>query len=240
MANGPEMTELRDRLYAAYSSTHAGVADAESESLSFRRDVLPHLPSDRASRVIDLGCGQGQLVKQLLQAGYVNASGIDISPEQVDLAHRAGIDQVVLGDYRNGFEGPAPDAVVATDFFEHLNKYEVLEALDHVHRELTASGVLILRVPNSGSPFVGNIRYGDLTHETSFTGRSVRQMAAAAGFQRVSIFPCNPIVHGAKSLARRMAWAGASGAMKVAMVAETGQLRGHVVTQNLVAVLAKV
>lgn len=239
MTNGPKSSELRDRMYAAYSSTHAGVADAESESLSFRRDVLPHLPTDRTSTIVDLGCGQGQLVKQLLQAGYRNATGIDISPEQVQLAHAAGIDQVMLGDYRNGFGGARPDAVVATDFFEHLDKYEVLEALDHVHRGLAERGVVIARVPNSGSPFVGNIRYGDITHETSFTARSIRQIGAAAGFVDVSIFPCNPIVHGARSLARRAAWTVASGAMKLTLIAETGQLHSHVVTQNLVAVLRK-
>lgn len=230
---------FRDRLYSAYSTDHAGVADVSSADLSFRRDVLPHLPSDHRASVIDLGCGQGQVVRLLVEAGYPNASGIDVSPEQVRLAHEAGVPQVVLGDYRDGFHRLAPAAVVATDFFEHLDKYEVLEAMDKVNAELASDGVLILRVPNSVSPFAGNYRYGDLTHETSFTARSLRQLGAAAGYAAVSTFGCRPMVHGIKSAARLGVWGLASVSMKLTLAAETGQLRGHFVSQNIVAVMRK-
>ncbi|HZJ06805.1 MAG TPA: methyltransferase domain-containing protein [Nocardioidaceae bacterium] len=106
VVQGPKTEELRDRLYSAYSSHHAGVADEGSSALSFRRDVLPHLPDDLGTRVVDLGCGQGQMVRLMLGAGYAQAGGIDISPQQVELAHAAGIAQVVLGDYRQGLDGP--------------------------------------------------------------------------------------------------------------------------------------
>ena len=39
------------------------------------------------------------------------------------------------------------------------------------------------RVPNAVSPLGGHIRNGDFTHQTSFTARSIRQLAAAAGFE---------------------------------------------------------
>jgi len=145
-----------------------------------------------------------------------------ISPEQVELAHAAGVSQVELGDYRNGFDGSQLDVVTATDFFEHLTKSEVLEAFDRVHAALRPAGVLILRVPNSMSPFGGNFRYGDMTHETSFTARGLRQSGAAARFDDVTVFACPPPVHGAKSLARSAVWKVASGAMKLTLAAETG------------------
>ena len=228
----------RDRLYAAYATTHAGVSDGGSEP-AFQRDIAPHLPTDRSAVILDLGCGQGQLVQHLLDHGYANSRGVDISPEQVELAHKAGIGSVTLGDYRAGFDGATFDAVTATDFFEHLTKAEVLEALDRVHEALRAGGVLILRVPNSVSPFGGNFRYGDFTHETSFTARSLRQLAAAAHFADVDVFACPPPVHGAKSLLRSAVWKATSGAMKLALAAETGAVRGHLVTQNVVAVMRK-
>lgn len=96
-----------------------------------------------------------------------------------------------------------------------------------------------MRVPNSVSPFAGNYRYGDLTHEASFTPRSMRQIGAAAGFADVSVYACTPIVHGMKSRARSGVWRLASGAMKLALAAETGQLIGHLVTQNVFAVMRK-
>lgn len=231
--------DMQARLYDAYASTHAGVADEAAGALAFRRDILPHLPVTRTAVVMDLGCGQGQLVKELILHGYLNAQGIDISPEQVALAHAAGISRVQLGDYRNGFDGSQLDVVTATDFFEHLTKTDVLEALDQVHAALRPGGVLILRVPNSVSPFGGNFRYGDMTHETSFTAGSLRQLSAAARFDEATVYACPPPVHGVKSLARSALWKTASGAMKLTLTAETGAIRGHFVTQNIVAVMRK-
>lgn len=231
--------DVRTRLYDAYSSTQAGAADPVAEALAFRRDVRPHLPPPKTSVVLDLGCGQGQLVKQLQDNGYLRAGGIDISPEQVALAHAAGIESVRLGDFRDSLTAASLDAVTATDFLEHLTKTEVLEAADHVWSALHPGGVFIVRVPNSVSPFAGNYRYGDLTHETSFTARSLRQLGAAAGYVSVEVFPCPPSPHGVKSAARATIWRAFSGAMKLALAAETGSVRGHLVTQNIVGVMRK-
>src|SRR4051812_33956251 len=117
---------MRGRLYAAYSTTHAGVTEDASSSLAFDRDIAPHLPADREARVVDLGCGQGQLVRLLIEHGYLRSSGIDVSAEQVQLAHAAGVTAVRLADFRAAFDVGQFDVVTATDFFEHLDKAEVL------------------------------------------------------------------------------------------------------------------
>jgi hypothetical protein len=62
--------------------------------------------------------------------------------------------------------------VTATDLLEHLTKDEVLDTFDLV---------------NAVSPLGGHIRYGDFTHESSYTARSVRQLAVAAGFGSVAV-----------------------------------------------------
>ena len=58
-------------------------------------------------------------------------------------------------------------------------------------------------------------------------------LAAAAGFRSVVVKPCPPLAHGLASAARAVAWKSVSGLYKIALAAETGVLRGHVVTQNL-------
>jgi hypothetical protein len=88
-------------------------------------------------------------------------------------------------------------------------------------------------VPNAVSPFGGHIRYGDFTHETWFTARSVRQLAAAAGFGRVEVTGCPPPAHGVASAVRATLWKPASGLLKLVLAVETGAVRGHIVTQNL-------
>jgi SAM-dependent methyltransferase len=183
---------------------------------------------------MDIGCGCGHLVRCLIDDGY-QAGGIDVSPEQVDLAHRAGLTGIRRGDYLDllGEYRGQLGAVTATDLLEHLTKAEVLATFDAVVKALRPGGVFVARVPNAVSPFGGYIRYGDFTHESWFTAQSVRQLAAAAGLGAVTVIGCPPPVHGLASAARVAVWKPVSGLFKLALAAETGALRGHIVTQNL-------
>jgi 2-polyprenyl-3-methyl-5-hydroxy-6-metoxy-1,4-benzoquinol methylase len=229
-----DLNLLRTRMYEAYASQHAGVGGGGAVPLIYRRDIRPLLPPPAAGAVLDLGCGQGELVRCLLADGYA-ARGVDISPEQVSLAHSAGLPQVTLGDYREelGAGGGPLAAVTACDFLEHLTKPEVLEAFDRVAAALAPGGVFIARVPNAVSAQGGHIRHGDFTHETWYSAESVRQLAAAAGFASARVRACPPVGHGLRSGLRVLAWKPISALFKLSLVVETGIARGHIVTQNL-------
>lgn len=231
------MDTLRDRLYEAYASTHAGAASAVAADLIYRRDIRPHLPRPQPAqppRVLDIGCGQGELVRLLTADGF-DAWGVDASPEQVELARAAGQTRVELGDLHNVLRGAAStiDAVVATDVLEHQPSEEVMATFAEVRAALRPGGVFIARVPNAVSPTGGHTRFGDFTHESWFTARSVAQLAAVAEFASVTALACPPPAHGPVSAARALVWKPISGLLKLALAAETGQLRGHIVTQNL-------
>ena len=88
---------LRERLYEAYASQHARCGDGEAAALIYRRDIRPALPQPIAGPVLDIGCRQGHLVKLMLADGY-DATGIDVSPEQVALARAAGLDRIRQGN----------------------------------------------------------------------------------------------------------------------------------------------
>jgi 2-polyprenyl-3-methyl-5-hydroxy-6-metoxy-1,4-benzoquinol methylase len=228
------VSALDQRLYLNYASTHAGLGN-DSTAAVYRRDIRPHLPSDpRCRRILDIGAGRGDLVRQLENDGF-DAHGVDISPEQVKLAHAAGVHSVELGDFHSLLATADGhwDAVVATDVLEHLDKDSVMRTFDDVNRALRAGGVFVARVPNAVSPTGGHLMYGDITHQTWFTQRSIRQVAAVAGFQCVETFACPPVVHGIRSAVRAAIWKPVSGLLKTALAAETGQLRGHIVTHNL-------
>jgi 2-polyprenyl-3-methyl-5-hydroxy-6-metoxy-1,4-benzoquinol methylase len=229
-----DLSSLRDRLYESYASQHSGAGSADATRLVYRRDIRPLLPPPSAGQVADIGCGSGQLVRCMLADGY-DATGIDVSPEQVARARGAGLTQVTQGDCRRLLRDRPGQlaAVTATDLLEHLTKPEVLATFDAVAAALRPGGRLIARVPNAVSPFGGNIRYGDFTHETWFTARSVRQLALAAGLEPLTVIGCPPPVHGAASALRAAAWKPISGLFKLMLAAETGAVRGHIVTQNL-------
>jgi 2-polyprenyl-3-methyl-5-hydroxy-6-metoxy-1,4-benzoquinol methylase len=229
-----ELSSLRGRLYESYASKHSGEGSPDAARLTYRRDIRPLLPPPSAGPVADIGCGSGQLVSCLLADGY-DASGIDVSPEQVALARKAGLSQVREGDYLSLLADRPGElaAVTATDLLEHLTKPEVLATFDAVAVALRPGGRFIARVPNAVSPFGGHIRYGDFTHETWFTARSLRQIALATGLEPVAVTGCPPPVHGAASALRAAAWVPISGLFKLMIAAETGAVRGHIVTQNL-------
>ncbi len=235
-----DLDGLRDRLYEAYASQHAGRGAGEATGLVFRRDIRPLLPPPEVGPVVDLGCGRGELVR-LLQAEGFDAEGIDISPEQVALAHAAGVTRVREGDFRTVLAAhPAHyAAITATDLLEHLTKPEVLRTFDDVAAALAPGGVFVGRVPNAVSPLGGHIQAGDFTHQTSFTARSIRQLAAAAGFESAIARSSPPVAHGLASGARVIVWQVVSAWYRIALAAETGVLRGHIVTQNLTFVARK-
>ena len=225
---------LHERLYGTYASQHARCSDGEAAALIYRRDIRPMLLTPTAGPVLDIGCGQGQLVRLMLEDGY-DATGIDVSQEQVAIAQVACQARIQQGDYRDVLDARAGQfaAVTATDVLEHLTKAEVLDTFDRVARALIPGGIFVARVPNAASPFGGRIRYGDFTHESSHTARSVRQIAATAGFAAVTVRPCPPVAHGLLSATRVVVWKSVSASCKIALAAETGTFRGHIVTQNL-------
>ncbi len=228
------MAAVRQRLYESYATTHAGVGGASATAYVYCRDIRPHLPEGRAAKVLDIGCGQGELVR-LLRADRFDASGVDVSPEQVALAHQAGVTTVILGDFIDVLDAQkgSLDAVVATDLLEHLTKDEVLRVFDSARGALRPGGVFIARTPNATSPFSGSLQYGDFTHESVFTPRSVAQIASATGYRSVDVRACPPVIHGFQSGIRAVLWKGFSGVMKLAIAAETGQRHDQIVTQNM-------
>ncbi len=236
-------TRYRRRLYDAYLSSHFGALHTVSPTGLDRdrrtwQDYLgPLLPTEPGARILDLGCGYGSFLWYLRDEGYQNACGVDVSAEQVEAARQLGLDNVFLGDAREFLEAhPAAfDCVTAFDLLEHLTKDEILDLLEAIRRALKPGGLLLLRAPNADGPFGGKIRYSDFTHEQAFTPSSIRQILAATGFERCRVLPEGPRVHGAVSAARWAAWKVLSLLLLLYLGAETGRLRGHVLTQNLIA-----
>ena len=226
---------LRDRLYKAYASEHAGQGNGAAHRDGLPSDPRPLLPPPDMGPIIDIGCGQGALVRLLESDGY-DAEGVDVSPEQVAIAQASGADRVQQGDYRSVLGGRPGQfaAVTATDLLEHLTKYEVLEAFDAVHGALMPGGVFVARVPNAVSPFwaatsgtaISPMRPG--SPPGAFTSS---QWPAGSG--HLTVLPCPPVAHGMASAARAGLWKLVSGAWKGVLAAETGVLCGHIVTQNM-------
>jgi SAM-dependent methyltransferase len=179
----------------------------------------------------------------LQQAGYVNTMGVETSPDQVEFARQLGVRSVVFGDlvsFLRNSAGEVFDVVVAFDVIEHFCKDEVLEIMDQAYRVLRPGGRLVVHVPNAEGIFGSRIFWSDFTHEMAFTREGLRQLTSACGFSSVEFSEDLPVVHGFKSLIRRVLWACLRSAFRLAHMAETGDFGARLIlTQNLLAVAMK-
>jgi len=124
------------------------------------------------------------------------------------------------------------------DILEHLEKGELLALLDQVYASLRSDGIVIIHVPNAEGLFGMRIRYGDLTHENCFTPRSIEQALNACSFHHVVCFEDKPIIHGAKSLLRRIIWELLTAPPRLLLAAETGSTRS-ILSQNMLVIAGK-
>ncbi len=235
------MEEWKRRLYAGYVSTGQATgqgSEAERFDVGRYRHVTALLrqvlPARREVRILDLACGHGPLLMCAKALGYSNLAGVDVSAEQVALAHRFGLAEVVcqeLAGYLAARRGTF-DVIFAMDVLEHLTKPELLACMDLAAAALAPDGQLVIHVPNASGLFGMGVRYGDLTHETAFTPQSITQLLRATGFADIRCTEDRPHVHGAKSAVRRMLWHVLSAPSRLLLAAETG-IFGHLLSQNM-------
>jgi cyclopropane fatty-acyl-phospholipid synthase-like methyltransferase len=183
------------------------------------------LPAARDASMVDLACGSGWLLHFYQNQGYTNIQGVDLSAEQVELA-RSITPNVAQGDVMAFLESRSEhfDFISAFDLIEHLHKNEAVRFLDGCLNALKPGGRLVLQTPNSDSPMVCNIRYGDFTHELCFGANSISWVLRACGFRDVQIRELAPVPWGysLKSSIRWLGWKGIRAALKLYNLFEVG------------------
>jgi 2-polyprenyl-3-methyl-5-hydroxy-6-metoxy-1,4-benzoquinol methylase len=230
--------DYRQPFYRAYVSGHQGEVLEHRSQSNLEQDVLQHLPANRKAAILDVGCGQGQLIRLIERDGFANVSGIDLSAEQVALARKLGTERVVERDLFElaAAEPGTYDVVIAIDVVEHFDRADVQRAFQAFSDLLKPGGRFILRTPNGVSPYAGRILFSDLTHGVIYTETSLQQVGHVTGFASFSAYPVPPAGTSAKAKVRRALWTLVELWFKAPLVIETGQLRGHIVTQNLIGV----
>jgi SAM-dependent methyltransferase len=154
------------------------------EEIHHRMDL--YLPDLRAAApVLDLGCGRGELLLMLREAG-VEATGIDGDPALAGAARRRGLD-VVEGDVLDVLRTLGDDsrgAVTAFHLFEHLPPATLAAVLTEARRVLRPGGSLIAECPNPHALRVGAaLFWQDPTHCRPLLPETLEVFLRAAGFE---------------------------------------------------------
>lgn len=242
------MAHYREKIYGKYTSivTRAGIEGAakdflEKSKITFEAYFKNYLPQNKKAKILDAGCGHGSVVYFLQQQGYENVIGIDISQEQIAVGQKLGVKNIKVADirqyldnYKNEF-----DLISLLDVLEHFDKNEILPVLGKIHKALRPGGKLMIRTTNAESIFSGIRRYGDFTHETSFTTRSLKEVLSITGFQKTNFYSVEPFVHGIKSFIRFICWKVVKVFLRTYLIIETGSPGSGILSQNLIAVAEK-
>jgi len=150
--------------------------------------LLNALPCDKNFRILDIGCGVGQLLAALRKEGYVNIVGIDVSSEAIDLCMRRELPVEQVNDLITFCKGAKSqyDLIVMSHIVEHLPKTEIIETLRLIRTKLlTEGGALIVLTPNAQSNTGSYWAYEDFTHTVIFTAGSLFFVLKEAGFKQV-------------------------------------------------------
>ena len=162
-----------------------------------RREILELIPSD-ANKILDLGCGAGNLGAALKKRQPCTVHGIELSKGAAEYAAK-NLDHVWcdnLNRFDPTFIKQKYDTLIFADILEHLiSPWRALKKFSSV---LADGGTVIASIPNVAHPWVvANLKKGvfryepagilDITHLRFFTKTSICQLFYTAGLKIVNI-----------------------------------------------------
>ncbi|MEX2015519.1 MAG: glycosyltransferase [Candidatus Hydrogenedentales bacterium] len=170
---------------------------------SARPELMGYIPG-HARRVLDVGCGGGELGRALKARGALEVVGIEVVAQAAELARRH-LDDVLCMNLETTelpFSDGHFDCVVCGDVLEHL--VDPAAALRKLARVVRAGGTFVISIPNVRFYQVvhmlaeGRWRYEDAgimdrTHLRFFTRAELMELVAAAGLAVLHLAPLSMI-----------------------------------------------
>ena len=181
VAAQPAAAALPD--YFAFESRMRGSVDA------IRERQRPYVDDFReAAPVLDIGCGRGELLTLLREAG-VDARGIDADADMVAFARGEGLDveQADLVEYLERAEDSSLGGIFMGQVVEHLPAGVLVRALELAARKLRPGGVLVAETINPLSPIALRNYYADLTHAQPLVPETLELLTRQAGFAQTEL-----------------------------------------------------
>jgi len=169
--------------YFAFESRMRGSVDAIRErQRRYVDDFRANAP------VLDLGCGRGELLGLLREAG-IDASGIDADADMVAYARGEGLDveQADLVEHLQQLDDASLGGVFMGQVVEHLPPPTLVLALSLAAAKLRPGGLLVAETINPVSPLALRSYFADLTHAQPLVPETLELLARQAGFAETEI-----------------------------------------------------
>jgi SAM-dependent methyltransferase len=186
-------------------------SEEKIKSRSYICSIIKGLPLQCDARILDVGCGWGDLLRDLNALGYENTVGVEMSHRRQEeiLKHGGAVFDSLKKALRHG----PFDLILAVQFLEH--DPECLQTLRILNHALSASGYLYACVPNAQhvygtSPGIAlpnppDSNVNPLEHVNYFAPEFFLKALHLAGFEPVHFNSLEPLQHmqGTSSIARK-------------------------------------
>ncbi len=222
---------------------HISEFDGKSIAITvskYRYQYLPILKEfSKDVRILELGCGRGTFLEFLINNGYKNVFGIDVSKEQINIAKAQYLnaEEIDVLEYLKS-NNKKFDLIFAIDLIEHFNKNELILLFEGIYNNLRNGGAFVFHTPNGLGINVNKIIYGDLTHLTIFAPNSAMQILKLVGFNKINFFETEPYAKNIIGTIRLFLWKFIKFVSNAVRLIETGGTE-KILTQNFIGVACK-
>lgn len=181
---------MNNSFYRAFEERYRGSRKLILERLRvYKQFVLPLMTLHQPARALDLGCGRGEWLELLGEAGF-DASGVDLDDSMLAACRERGLKTSradALATLHN-----LPDAsislVSAFHLVEHIPFDDVRALIAQALRVLQPGGLLIMETPNPENLVVGTSDfYNDPSHLRPIPPKLLVFATEHAGFARQRI-----------------------------------------------------
>jgi O-antigen chain-terminating methyltransferase len=168
--------------------------DTEDLRESQQRYVSLFPPSGGVGPIVDIGCGRGEMLSLLADAGY-DVLGVDLDPAMVATCAARGLPAVV--DDGIHFLSTAEDdsfkGIFCAQVVEHLITPELERLIVLAREKLQRGGVLVVETINPRSSYaLGNHFYADTSHVRPVHPETLRYICEQVGFTSVQLEERSP------------------------------------------------